>query len=84
MHLVLEKLEADGEAVSREGWKWVEVYPEYPYSYTQAMRRVYPQSIPLGEEERAKLDALIARYDALTAEHGEEAYLRVGMLPFDS
>jgi hypothetical protein len=45
---------------------------------------VYPQSIPLGEEERAKLDALIARHDALTAEHGEEAYLRVGMLPFDS
>jgi transposase len=34
--------------------------------------------------ERAKLDALIARHDALTAERGEEAYLRVGMLPFDS
>ena len=57
----------------REGWKWVEVYPEYPYSYTQAMRRIYPQSVPLSEEESAKLDELVARHDALSAEHGEDA-----------
>ena len=42
--LVLEKLEATGEAVSREGWKWVAVYPEYPYNFVHTLRRIYPQS----------------------------------------
>ena len=71
--LVLEKLEMAANEVVREGWKWVEVYAEYPYSYTQAMRRIYPQSVPLSEEASAKLDELVARHDALSAEHGEDA-----------
>jgi ParB family transcriptional regulator, chromosome partitioning protein len=71
--LVLEKLEAAAGEVMREGWKWVEVYSEYPYTYTQAMRRTYPQSMHLSEEESAKLDELVTRHDALSAEHGEDA-----------
>ena len=57
--LVLEKLEAAGEAVSREGWKWVAVYPEYPYNFVHALRRIYPHSVPLSEEESTKLDELL-------------------------
>ena len=52
--LVLEKLEATGEAVSREGWKWVAVYPEYPYNFVHTLRRIYPQlraSLRRGEHE---------------------------------
>ena len=71
--LVLEKLEAAAGGVMREGWKWVEVYSEYPYSYTHAMRRTYPQNVPLSEKEDVKLEELIARHDVLTAEHGEDA-----------
>ena len=70
--LVLEKLEATGEEVSREGWKWVAVYPEYPYTFVHTLRRIYPQSVPLSEEESAKLDELVTRHDALITEHGEE------------
>ena len=71
--LVLEKLEATGEEVSREGWKWVAVYPEYPYNFVHTLRRIYPQSVPLSEEESAKLDELVTRHDALITEHGEDA-----------
>ena len=76
--LVLEKLEATGEAVSREGWKWVAVYPEYPYNFVHTLRRIYPQSVPLSEEESAKLDELVTRHDALIAEHGEEPPEEIG------
>ena len=71
--LVLEKLEATGEAVSREGWKWVAVYPEYPYTFVHTLRRIYPQSVPLSEEDSAQLVELITRHDALNAEHGDDA-----------
>jgi ParB family chromosome partitioning protein len=71
--LALEKLEATGEEVSREGWKWVAVYPEYPYTYTQALRRIYPQAVPLSDDDQAKLDELTSRHDALSTEHGDDA-----------
>jgi ParB family transcriptional regulator, chromosome partitioning protein len=70
--LVLEKLEAAGAEESREGWKWVEVYPEYPYSYSQTMRRIYPNPTPLSEQDQRTLEELTNRHDALTTEYGEE------------
>jgi ParB/RepB/Spo0J family partition protein len=42
--LVAEKLERESEAVRTEGWKWVEVAPEFPYGHTYAA--------PLGGEVR--------------------------------
>ena len=71
--LVLEKLETTGEAVSREGWQWVAVYPEYPYNFVHTLRRIYPHSLLLSEEETTKLDELVTRHDSLIAEHGEDA-----------
>jgi ParB family chromosome partitioning protein len=71
--LVLEKLEAVAEEVMREGWKWVEAYPEYPYNFAHTLQRIYPQSLPLSEEESKKLDELVSRHDALVVEHGEDA-----------
>ena len=59
--------------MSREGWKWVAVYPEYPYNFVHTLRRIYPQSVPLSEEESTKLDELVTRHDALITEHGEDA-----------
>ena len=43
----------------------VAVYPEYPYNFVHALRRIYPHSVPLSEEESAKLDELVTRHDAL-------------------
>ena len=57
----------------QEGWKWVAVHPEYPYSYTHDLRRIYPHQEALSDEEQAKLDELVSRHDALVAEHGEDA-----------
>ena len=57
--LVLEKLEDAGEEVSREGWKWVAVYPEYPYNFVHALRRIYPHSVPLSERRaRSSMSSL--------------------------
>ena len=50
--LVLEKLEAAADEAMREGWNGIEVYPEYPYNYAQAMLRFYPQSVPLPDDEQ--------------------------------
>jgi ParB family chromosome partitioning protein len=76
--LVLEKLEAAAADVMAEGWKWVEVFPEYPYSYTHTLRRIYPHAVPLSEDGQRKLDELISRHDALIAEHGEDVLEDVG------
>jgi ParB family transcriptional regulator, chromosome partitioning protein len=69
--LVREKLEAAAEEVRREGWKWVEAQPEYPYGLAQACRRIYPRAVPLPEEAEARLAELRARYEALAEGGGE-------------
>ena len=37
--LVAEKLEREAEAVRAEGWKWIEVAPDFPYGHTYGLRR---------------------------------------------
>jgi ParB family chromosome partitioning protein len=72
--LVREKLDAAADAVRSEGWKWVEVHPDYPYGHAAGMRRVYPRPVPLPAEEQARRDTLEAEYDALVeAYRSEEA-----------
>ncbi len=62
--LVAEKLEAAAGAVRAEGWKWVECrtsMPEGPHG----MKRHYPETVPLSEEDQAALDAAQTEYDEL-------------------
>ncbi len=65
--LVREKLEAMAAEVLAEGWKWAEATPDFPHAH--GLRRLYPQAVELSAEERARLDALTAEAEALSAEY---------------
>ena len=67
--LVRDKLEAIGEEVRAEGWKWVQVAPDLPYGHTYGLRRVFSTQEPLSEEDQARYDALRAEYDQLEREY---------------
>ncbi|MDX0190343.1 chromosome partitioning protein ParB [Sinorhizobium meliloti] len=62
--LVAEKLETAAATVRAEGWKWVECSATAPAGY-HAMKRHYPEDLPLSEEDQAALDAAQTEYDEL-------------------
>lgn len=65
--LVLEKLESiAAELTATEGWKWTEVFIDYPHAH--GLRRVYPQPVDLSEEHLAAREAAQEEFDRLTAE----------------
>jgi ParB family chromosome partitioning protein len=76
--LVAEKLEREAEAVRAEGWRWVELAPDFPYGHTYGLRRLSGSEVPLTEEETASRDALRAELDKL-----EETYAEADELPED-
>ncbi|NDV87410.1 ParB N-terminal domain-containing protein [Aurantimonas aggregata] len=74
--LVAEKLRARYEAIRAEGWKWIEVAPDFAYGHTYGLRQLRGEQLPLTDEEQATRDALQAEMDAL-----EETYAEAGELP---
>ena len=70
--LVRDKLAMEAETIRAEGWRWIEVHPEFAYGMAAGLRRVYPQSVELGEDELARLDALDQDYEAVSVQHGDE------------
>lgn len=74
--LMAEKLREQSEAISAEGWKWIEVAPDFPYGHTYALRHLRGEQLPLTEEEQATRDALQAELDGL-----EETYADAEDLP---
>jgi ParB family chromosome partitioning protein len=74
--LVAEKLEREAEAVRAEGWKWVEVAPEFPYGHTYGLRRPSGREVPLTKKESRARDALKAELDKL-----EKAYADAKEIP---
>ena len=70
--LVAEKLDREADPVRAEGWKWVMVAPEFHYSAAAGMRRVFPETVPLSDEDQAKLDALESKHEALSIQHADE------------
>jgi ParB family chromosome partitioning protein len=69
--LVAEKLEREAEAIRDEGWKWVEVAPEFPYGHTYGLRRLSGTEVPISDEEQAAHDALQAEFDQLEEKYAE-------------
>jgi ParB family chromosome partitioning protein len=74
--LVAEKLEREAEAVRAEGWKWVEVAPDFPYGHTYGLRRLSGKEVPLTKKEARARDALKAELDKL-----ENAYADAEEIP---
>lgn len=66
--LVIEKLEGIAESVKAgEGWKWASVHIDYPHG--NGLRRTYPHSVALSEEDEAAYAAAQGEYDALTEQY---------------
>jgi ParB family chromosome partitioning protein len=69
--LVAAKLEREAEAVRSEGWRWVEVAPDFPYGHTYGLRRLSGREVPLTKKESAARDALQAELDKLEEKYAE-------------
>jgi len=70
--LVVAKLgRAANALMEAEGWKWAQVFLDYPHSH--GLRRIYPQAVELSAEDQAALAAARGEFDSLTAHHeGDE------------
>jgi len=74
--LAAEKLREIAGEVEAEGWKWAEAHIDYPHAH--GMRRFYPQSVPLSDEDEARLEALSTEHDELA-----EGYSSYDEMPED-
>ena len=74
--LAVEKLREIAGEVQAEGWKWTEAHVDYPHAH--GMRRFYPQSVPLSDEDEARFEALSTEHDELA-----EGYSSYDEMPKD-
>lgn len=76
--LALEKLNAAAQEVAAEGWKWVEIAPQFPYGAYPEARHLKGAVIPPTSEEEAQNQALTEELERLEAAHSD-----FGILPDD-
>jgi ParB family transcriptional regulator, chromosome partitioning protein len=69
--LVAAKLEREAETVRAEGWKWIEVAPDFPYGHTYGLRRLSGKEVPLTKKEAKARDALKAELDKLEKKYAD-------------
>lgn len=74
--LATEKLREIAGTVQAEGWKWAEAHIDYPHA--NGMRRFYPQTVALSDEDEARLEALSTEHDELA-----EGYSSYDEMPED-
>ena len=74
--LIAEKLEREADAIRVEGWKWIEIAPEFAYGHAYGLRQLRGEEVPLTAQQEAERDALQAEYDRL-----EESYAEAAELP---
>jgi ParB family chromosome partitioning protein len=67
--MVADKLKVDSEAIATEGWKWIEVAPDFSYGHVFGLRQLRGEVAPLTAEEEAARDALQAEFDRLSEEY---------------
>ena len=74
--LVVEKLQREAETVAAEGWKWIEVAPDFAYGHHFGLRQLRGDTVVLTVDEEATRDVLRAEYHQL-----EEEYAAVEDIP---
>lgn len=67
--MVSERLREEAAKVQAEGWRWVDIAPDFPYGHTYGLRQLRGTPVAITAEEQATRDALQEEYDALVAEH---------------
>ena len=67
--LVAERLEREAETVRAEGWRWIEVAPDFPYGHAFGLRQLRGVEFPRTAEEEEHREALQAEFDRLEEEH---------------
>lgn len=67
--LVNAKLATVAEEIGAEGWKWVDAAIDLPYGCESGKRRITGTTVPLTEDEQARLDALVEEYDRIGEEY---------------
>ena len=68
--LVAEKLQREADTIAAEGWKWIEVAPDFAYGHHFGLRQLRGDTVPLTAEEETTRDALRVEYDRLEEEYG--------------
>ena len=66
--LVGEKLQAEGERIATEGWKWVATAIDMPWGVTNGLREIDGVELAMTGEEEAKLAAIQTEIEELEAE----------------
>ena len=66
--LVAEKLQAEGERIGAEGWKWVATAVDMSWGVTNGMRELEGVETPMRPEEAETVEKLQAEADALESE----------------
>ena len=67
--LVADKLKAEAETLSAEGWKWIEILVNMPYGVTRGLRKLSGVKLDLTEAEQATLASLEEEYARIEAEY---------------
>jgi len=67
--LVAQKLAREAGPIVAEGWRWVEVAPDFPYGHSYGLRRISGEMSVLTGEEQATCDTLREEMDRLCVEH---------------
>ena len=69
--MVAERLNEQSVTIGAEGWRWVEVAPDFAYGHTYGLRQLFGETVPLTSEEEATLKALQQEVDDIETASAE-------------
>ena len=69
--MTAEKLNEAAVTIGAEGWKWVEVAPDFAYGHTYGLRQLRGETVPLTDEEEVTLAALQQEVDDIETASAE-------------
>ncbi|RUW85914.1 ParB/RepB/Spo0J family partition protein [Mesorhizobium sp. M1E.F.Ca.ET.063.01.1.1] len=67
--LVADKLEREAETIRAEGWKWIEIAPDFAYGHAFGLRQLRGEPLPLTADEQTTREALQGERDRLSEEY---------------